>query len=339
MDESTFRKLELDVITKKVRRTDARDIIEYISKKDAASPITQEQWMSLLDLATSKTELAIWMIKEHLDLSQDAVAITACISDRNEEYLVYLEYMKEILEYILDNCPQGCKAQVIGTAFVLACKNNNLYLIKWLLEQGVDVNYRYENRTGPEAAQANMRSKNGIEDDTIINYLQNNIQKTGKFEDIYKYYPDKEYRMPEDPMKKVNGLLLDSALERANFLLEDTNPNLLSEKTSPKELHLFMEEYNWDDGLELPYFIMLHPNCQLATALMIFWLAEGGSMFEDNFADRHNVEWKYLLTTLHDRIVRGEYKVGEEHYQIPLNAVGKYKLKKKNVNEIFFADL
>lgn len=33
--------------------------------------------------------------------------------------------------------------------------------------------------------------------------------------------------------------------------------------------------YNWDDGFELPLEIIQHQNCELATALNAFYLAEG----------------------------------------------------------------
>ena len=82
----------------------------------------------------------------------------------------------------------------------------------------------------------------------------------------------KYYRMGfyEPPKAEVNTLLLETARERADSLLQDLCPNLLKEDTSSEELHLIMEDYNWDDGIEIPYFVMLHPNCELATALMIF---------------------------------------------------------------------
>lgn len=339
MKESAYKQFSLNIINMTVRCKDMNQVIDYISKQTEFAPLTPEQWKDLFKICKSDTELAKWIIKGHYDLSEDAIELTISVSDKDEVFLQGLEGMKAVLEYIYENSPEEFQAQILGTAFVLACKHNNLYLIKWLLEQGADVDYSYENQTGMDAALANIRTNDGIEDKTIVNYLQNNMHKACDYEDIQKYYRNRRY---EAPKKVVNKLLSDSAFARANRLLEHIHPNLLQEETSAEELHLFMEEYNWDDGLEVPYFVMLHPNCELATALMIFWLAEGDFMFEDNFEsmyDVEEVEWKYLLTTLHDRIEQGKYKVGKQHYQIPISTETRDELKAKAVNEIFITDL
>jgi len=60
---------------------------------------------------------------------------------------------------------------------------------------------------------------------------------------------------------------------RAEFILETYDcPDLLKEQSDAYALDEFIDNYNWDDGLETPYFILKHMNCELGTALKIFYL-------------------------------------------------------------------
>ena len=313
-------------------------IIDYIVSQDNFDPLTKEQWRDLFSLCCSPAPLAKWIIGEHYDLAEEAIGLIIQLCDKNETYVKFMDDKKEVISYIYENAPEDDKKHILGTAFVLTCKNNNLYLIKWFLEQCVDVEYQYNGQTGMEAALSNIQVFDGIEDRNIVQYLEKNIHKQSCFDDVTKHYRRHFY---EPPKEKVNKLLTDAAKERADFLLRDV-PDLLEEGTSAEKLHQFMEEYNWGDGLEVPYFIMQHPNCELATALMIFWLAEGDYIFEDDFEEMYfidEVEFKYFLRMLHDRVIQGVYPVGTQHYQIPLNEEQKEYLRNKNVDEVFLKDL
>lgn len=100
-----------------------------------------------------------------------------------------------------------------------------------------------------------------------------------------------------------------------------------------------MEGYNWDDGLEIPYFIAMHENCGLATALKIFWEGEGIIMLEEGLDETDNKEWKYLLETVYQRILNRVYPQKGQHYKIPINGTCRFKLKKKGVADILLNDL
>jgi hypothetical protein len=43
---------------------------------------------------------------------------------------------------------------------------------------------------------------------------------------------------------------------------------------SARELHGFVQRYNWDDGLDVLFAMIRHPLCDRGTALMIYWLAD-----------------------------------------------------------------
>jgi hypothetical protein len=44
--------------------------------------------------------------------------------------------------------------------------------------------------------------------------------------------------------------------------------------TTPEDLALILDEYNWDDGFEIPTAIALHPNADLAVAIKLYWLGD-----------------------------------------------------------------
>ena len=79
----------------------------------------------------------------------------------------------------------------------------------------------------------------------------------------------------------VNYFESKESKERAVFILESYDcPDLLKEQSDAFALDEFIDNYNWDDGLETPYFILNHRNCELGTALKIFYLGEGIAMVQ-----------------------------------------------------------
>ncbi|MDR2869987.1 MAG: DUF4274 domain-containing protein [Deferribacteraceae bacterium] len=111
--------------------------------------------------------------------------------------------------------------------------------------------------------------------------------------------------------------------ERAEYLLGEYGwTDLLNKNTDSLTLDSFIDggtdeynEYNWDDGFELPYLILQHKNCELATALKIFHLGDMGTMsMEDGELcgeDEEDDEQAIFLKYLYRRIVAGEFKTGK----------------------------
>ena len=46
-------------------------------------------------------------------------------------------------------------------------------------------------------------------------------------------------------------------------------------------MHIIAANYNWDNGFEIPYNIINNKNCDLGTALMIFYDADGYRVLEN----------------------------------------------------------
>ncbi len=82
---------------------------------------------------------------------------------------------------------------------------------------------------------------------------------------------------------------------------------LLSDKTTLEELNDFIDnQYNWDDGVEIPYFIMRHKNCDLALRKKLFELGAGDCIDEKTYIDTDKDPWKRFILELKDMIEKEE---------------------------------
>lgn len=55
------------------------------------------------------------------------------------------------------------------------------------------------------------------------------------------------------------------------------------------DLYSLMENYNWDDGFEIPYTVVTHKKCDLGLALMLFWEFDEPQLYYEN----PKSEWLY----------------------------------------------
>ena len=86
-------------------------------------------------------------------------------------------------------------------------------------------------------------------------------------------------------------------------------PRLLSDKTTLEELNDFIDnQYNWDDGVEIPYFIMHHKNCDLALRKKLFELGAGDCIDENTYKDVDKDPWKRFILELDEMIKKEENK-------------------------------
>ena len=104
---------------------------------------------------------------------------------------------------------------------------------------------------------------------------------------------------------------------------------------SYNDLKKILNEYNWDDGFEIPKKILSNQDCDLALALEIFYLADGFAYLEGFVKESKLEEWEQFIDTLYKDILSGKYSKTSSHYEIPLTKVQKYKFRKKSVPEIF----
>lgn len=100
-----------------------------------------------------------------------------------------------------------------------------------------------------------------------------------------------------------------------------------------------LNEYNWDDGFEIPKQILAAPSCDLALALEIFYLSDGYAFLDDSTKTTDLKEWGKFIAVLYDDILNDKFPKTSTAFEIPLSQVQKYKLQKKGISKNFLTDL
>ncbi len=105
----------------------------------------------------------------------------------------------------------------------------------------------------------------------------------------------------------------------------------IRETDNAELLHTIAEDYNYDDGLEIPEIIVNNPFCELATALTIFCDAGGYDYLDEEGREglkRSDKDVYGFLDSLHGRIRNNEFQVGDLTFDPQLTKVQIYKFKK-----------
>ena len=99
-------------------------------------------------------------------------------------------------------------------------------------------------------------------------------------------------------------------------------------------LYVYAYNYNWDIGFEIPKSILYKDCCDLSTALMIFYSADGERYLQnkDEKNDRLK-EWSVFIKDLYNMILENRFKKSNIKFTPPLSKVQIYKLKKDIVNQ------
>ncbi|MDE5747274.1 MAG: DUF4274 domain-containing protein [Acetatifactor sp.] len=108
---------------------------------------------------------------------------------------------------------------------------------------------------------------------------------------------------------------------------------------SVNDLENILNKYNWDDGFKIPKELLNDPDCDLALALKIFYLADGFAYLDGLAKETRQEEWKQFISSLYTDILSGKYIKSDRRYDIPLTKVAKYKFRKKQIPEVFLMDL
>lgn len=106
-----------------------------------------------------------------------------------------------------------------------------------------------------------------------------------------------------------------------------------------EEMKKTLAEYNWDDGFETPKQLLDDSNCDLALALEIFYLADGYAYLDNPVANPKLEKWSVFIAKLYNDILNEKYIATESTFKIPLSKVDKYKFRRKQVPEVFLADI
>jgi len=99
-------------------------------------------------------------------------------------------------------------------------------------------------------------------------------------------------------------------------------------------LHLIAGNYNWDNGFEIPYSIINNAKCDLGTALMIFYDADGYRVLEnrDELKNPNLKQWTNFISEIEGKILNSKFQSSTIKFIPPLTKVQVFKLKKNNPN-------
>lgn len=95
-----------------------------------------------------------------------------------------------------------------------------------------------------------------------------------------------------------------------------------------EELAVYINNYNWDEGFEVPEAVLLNENCTMSVALRVFELADGMTYLESKSDCTGLENWIGFISKLYHRIIAGDFKNGNVAFKPDLTKVQLYKLKK-----------
>lgn len=101
-------------------------------------------------------------------------------------------------------------------------------------------------------------------------------------------------------------------------------------------LHEIALNYNWDDGATVPTLIIDNDYCDLGTALLIFFDADGYTFLNLGYVQSNEI--RKLQRLIYDKVGQNGFKTSYISYKPDLSKVQVYKLLKKNptIPEVFF---
>ena len=133
--------------------------------------------------------------------------------------------------------------------------------------------------------------------------------------------------MDEIKLNKLSYILYSESNAEAVELVKSIN--------SEDELFVLLDNYNWNNGFEVPEAIINHPNCTLSVALLAFHRADGIQYLlegEAVFANRLSKSWENFIKEAYNKILKKKYPNGSISFQPEITKIQKFKLNKLTPN-------
>ncbi|MDE7331580.1 MAG: DUF4274 domain-containing protein [Lachnospiraceae bacterium] len=127
--------------------------------------------------------------------------------------------------------------------------------------------------------------------------------------------------MDENKILKVKELLYNVDNDEVKRVILQTGDQEI--------LYVYAYNYNWDNGFDIPQTVLDNEKCDLSTALLIFYRADGLSYLQDKSDNINLPQWSIFIKKLYNSILRGKYQRGKIEFKIPLSKVQLYKLRKE----------
>ena len=126
--------------------------------------------------------------------------------------------------------------------------------------------------------------------------------------------------MEDSKILKIKKLLYDLSKEEVISIISNTDDLEL--------LYTYLYNYNWDDGFEIPQIILDKDRCDLSTALLAFYSADGVSYLLNRLENENLPKWHVFIKNLYNFILNRKYVKGQIAFKISLSKVQIFKLKK-----------
>lgn len=314
---------------------------KYIMK--CKSMLSLEDYTEIIKyIATkNKCKMFIWFVTEYLtNVSiRQAIDIGRSIVHSYDIQLLVQTKRVAMIEKIAEKLTD--KQIFYSDILIEAVRNNNIYIVGEMLQKNIDLNYKNEKNEG--LIEILNDYGNQCIDDTLYDYVKFYITNRVIKSDAIVFFVDsgrigqKIYK-PLTAMDNYFETL--KATRRCQFVISKYNAdNLLSVECSTNELYIFIKEYNWDDGLEVPFYILNHMNCDLGLALNIFYLVEGQVIWNDDFEKKSLDNWKRFVKELYKKIDNDEYSKKGTPFICHLDSDYIYEMKNNGVKDIFFTNI
>lgn len=237
----------------------------------------------------------------HID---DSIQNMFLIFEANKRTIDLISLQKIIIEgidFIITKLPETVRNEFLSEMLILSTKYRCIYIVQHLMEKGAKTDYTNQDNESIQSLISNMKDK------TMVEYLQYYIQNGQIKEDSNVYFRSGEYT-PEYYEEDVDYFATKGLEVCKEILKSYRKSKLLNKQTSLQELNDFIDnKYNWDDGVEVPYFIMHHKNCDLNLRKKLFELGAGDCIDEDTYVNTRKDPWKQFILEL-DEMIKEEEK-------------------------------
>lgn len=134
--------------------------------------------------------------------------------------------------------------------------------------------------------------------------------------------------------------------QKCMVALKKRECEMVDEIVDPITLHIFVSNYNFDDGFEIPTSVIKNKNCCLSTALHLFYLVDGLGLLSNKnefleMENEYNKDWIQFLLKLEKMILDEAFNDFKIEFSPPLSRVERYYLEKANPNlpKIFLSEI
>ena len=120
----------------------------------------------------------------------------------------------------------------------------------------------------------------------------------------------------------------------ADILYAESNDKAvasLEQLQTEDELFVLLDNFNWNNGFEVPKAVLTHSKCSLSVALLAFYRADGIRYLlegEAAFANPLSKEWEVFVKDVYTKILRGQFPSGAISFQPEITKIQKFKLNK-----------